>query len=57
MQLHKLNVFKNKELLRTIQFKEGLNLILNSDSKSAKSGNSVGKSTPSRLIDYFSITE
>jgi len=56
MQLHKLNVFKNKELLRTIQFKKGLNLILNSDSKSAKSGNSVGKSTPSRLIDYLFLS-
>lgn len=56
MQLHKLNVFKNKELLRSIQFKKGLNLILNSDSKSAKSGNSVGKSTPSRLIDYLFLS-
>lgn len=56
MQLDKLNVFKNKELLRSIQFKKGLNLILNSDSKSAKSGNSVGKSTPSRLIDYLFLS-
>ncbi|MEY8201270.1 MAG: DUF2326 domain-containing protein [Colwellia sp.] len=56
MQLHKLNVLKNKELLREVQFKIGLNLILNSDSKSAKSGNSVGKSTPSRLIDYLFLS-
>ena len=56
MQLQKLEVFKNGESLRRIIFKIGLNLIINSDSQSAKSGNSVGKSTPSRLLDYLFLS-
>lgn len=56
MQLNKLIVLKNSETLRVVEFKSGLNLILNSDSKNAKSGNSVGKSTPSRLIDYLFLS-
>lgn len=53
MQLYSLRVIKNGDTLREINFKEGLNLIINADSSVAKSGNSVGKSTPSRLLDYI----
>lgn len=53
MQLNSLNIIKNGEILREVFFKSGLNLIVNADSSSAKSGNSVGKSTLSRLIDYI----
>ncbi|WP_193558485.1 DUF2326 domain-containing protein [Aeromonas media] len=53
MRLCKLQVIKNKNILREIEFKTGLNLIVNVDSKVARSGNSVGKSTPSRLIDFI----
>ncbi|WP_122490700.1 DUF2326 domain-containing protein [Pseudomonas viridiflava] len=53
MQLYSLRVIKNGDTLREIFFKEGLNLIINADSSVAKSGNSVGKSTPSRLLDYI----
>ena len=56
MQLIKLNIYKNNNLLRFIKFKKGLNLIVNSDFRNAKSGNSVGKSTPSRLIDYLFLS-
>ncbi len=53
MRLCKLQVIKNRNILREITFKKGLNLIVNVDSKVARSGNSVGKSTPSRLIDFI----
>ncbi|MFB2745965.1 MULTISPECIES: DUF2326 domain-containing protein [Aeromonas] len=53
MRLCKLQVIKNNNILREITFKKGLNLIVNVDSKVARSGNSVGKSTPSRLIDFI----
>lgn len=53
MQLVKLSVYKNQGLLREIHFKRGLNLIVNSEHGHSKSGNSVGKSTPSRLLDYI----
>lgn len=53
MQLYSLRVIKNGDPLRVIFFKEGLNLIINADSRVAKSGNSVGKTTPSRLLDYI----
>ena len=56
MQLHKLNIYQNNEILREVPFKKGLNLIVNSDSSSAKSGNSVGKSTLSRLLDYLFLS-
>ena len=56
MQLHSLRVIKNGDILREIFFKKGLNLIINSDSSSAKSGNSVGKTTPSRLLDYIFLS-
>ncbi|MEE4343514.1 DUF2326 domain-containing protein [Pseudomonas alliivorans] len=53
MQLHNLQVYKNGQFLREVPFKKGLNLIVNVDSANAKSGNSVGKSTLSRLLDYI----
>lgn len=56
MQLIKLTVFKNDRELRQVQFKNGLNLIINSASSSGESGNSVGKSTPSRLLDYIFLS-
>jgi len=56
MQLQKLRVIKNSILLREVIFKKGLNLIVNVDSKDARSGNSVGKSTPSRLLDYMLLS-
>jgi len=56
MQLIKLTVYKNSELIRAISFKKGLNLILNSISQTGRTGNSVGKSTPSRLIDYLFLS-
>jgi len=56
MTLTKLTVFKNNELIRSIPFRKGLNLIINSVSKSGETGNSVGKSTPSRLLDYLFLS-
>lgn len=56
MQLIELRVFKNRQLLRSVPFKKGLNLILNTRSNSELSGNSVGKSTPSRLLDYLFLS-
>ncbi|WP_444958206.1 DUF2326 domain-containing protein [Microbulbifer sp. ZKSA002] len=56
MQLIKLIVYKNNKILREVNFKKGLNLIINSDSSQSKSGNSVGKSTLSRIIDYIFLS-
>ncbi len=56
MYLINLSVYKNSELVRSVPFKKGLNLIVNSASTSEKTGNSVGKSTPSRLIDYIFLS-
>jgi uncharacterized protein YydD (DUF2326 family) len=53
MQLNKLVVYKNENIVREVIFKSGLNLIINSASGNAKTGNGVGKSTPSRLLDYI----
>ena len=57
MFLHKLTVYKNSEILREVGFKPGLNLIINSTSSLEKTGNSVGKSTPSRLLDYIFLSD
>ncbi|MDY7539159.1 DUF2326 domain-containing protein [Undibacterium sp. 5I1] len=57
MFLHKLTVYKNSEILRQVEFKLGLNLIINSTSGLEKTGNSVGKSTPSRLLDYIFLSD
>lgn len=56
MRLNKLWVFKNNEILREIPFKDGVNLIIDSESDSLGSGNSVGKSTLSRLVDYIFLS-
>lgn len=56
MQLIRLSVYKNQTLIRSVPFKKGLNLIINSASKLENTGNSVGKSTPSRLIDYIFLS-
>ena len=56
MKLIKLSVYKNNELIRAVPFKNGLNLIVNSISQSGGTGNSVGKSTPSRLLDYLFLS-
>ncbi|WP_027854178.1 DUF2326 domain-containing protein [Marinobacterium litorale] len=56
MRLVRLSVYKNGELIRLVPFKKGLNLILNSASISGGTGNSVGKSTPSRLLDYLFLS-
>lgn len=42
MRLNKLWVYKNNEILREVIFKDGVNLIIDSDSDSLSSGNSVG---------------
>lgn len=56
MQLLDLSVYKNRELIRKVKFKKGLNLILNSASSPKGTGNSVGKSTLSRLLDYIFLS-
>lgn len=56
MRLNKLWVFKNNVILREISFKDGVNLIIDSESDSSSSGNSVGKSTLSRLVDYIFLS-
>lgn len=54
MFLSKLHIYKNKEILRTIPFGKGVNFIVDNtpidDEK--QSGNSVGKTTVLRLVDY-----
>lgn len=52
MKLKKLDVKINTQLVREIIFKDGLNLITNMRGV-GRSGNSVGKSTLSRVIDYL----
>lgn len=53
MRLNKLTVYKDNNELRTVSFMLGLNLVVNRPSTGKESGNSVGKSTLSRLIDYL----
>ncbi|WP_323869233.1 hypothetical protein [Xenorhabdus szentirmaii] len=53
MRLNKLIITKNDVLIREIEFKDGLNLIVNKRTSRKESGNSVGKSTLSRVIDYL----
>lgn len=55
MFLRTLKIYKGGEILRTITFKKGMNFIvdntpINDDVK--QSGNSVGKTTVLRLVDY-----
>lgn len=56
MRLNSLSVYKNGELLREVTFRDGLNIIVNRDSGVEKTGNSVGKSTLSRLLDYIFLS-
>lgn len=56
MHLIELIVYKNGDVVRAVTFKKGLNLILNSASGLQKTGNSVGKSTLSRLLDYIFLS-
>lgn len=52
MELTNFVLEVNGELVRNIKFKSGLNLIT-SDPTSGKPGNSIGKSTLGRIIDYL----
>jgi uncharacterized protein YydD (DUF2326 family) len=52
MKLNNLKIFKNEELIRLVNFKNGLNLITNSLDKD-RTGNGVGKSTLSRVLDFL----
>ncbi|HCO6546404.1 TPA: DUF2326 domain-containing protein [Escherichia coli] len=53
MRLNKLIILKNDSLVREVTFKDGLNLIVNKRTSRKDSGNSVGKSTLSRVLDYL----
>ncbi|EBS8514169.1 TPA: DUF2326 domain-containing protein, partial [Salmonella enterica subsp. enterica serovar Typhimurium] len=53
MRLNKLIILKNNTLVREVPFKDGLNLIINKRTSGKDSGNSVGKSTLSRVLDYL----
>lgn len=54
MFLKTLNIYKEENLLRTIPFKKGMNFIVDNTPVNdvRQSGNSVGKTTVLRLIDY-----
>lgn len=54
MFLKNLSIYKDDILIRSIPFKKGINLIVDETSSKNKttSGNSVGKTTVLRLIDY-----
>lgn len=53
MRLNKLTILKNNIVVREVEFKDGLNLIVNKRTSGKESGNSVGKSTLSRVLDYL----
>ena len=48
MQLIKLSVFDGSEEIRTIQFKDGINIITNL----GETGNQIGKSTSLRALAF-----
>jgi uncharacterized protein YydD (DUF2326 family) len=52
MFLKSLKIEGNEGLIREIEFKKGVNLIVDNSSGEDKSGNNVGKTTIIRLIDY-----
>jgi len=54
MKLSNLEIKINGELSRTVTFHDGLNLITNKPG-SGRTGNSVGKSTLSRVIDFLML--
>ncbi|MHA6312296.1 DUF2326 domain-containing protein [Pantoea sp. S-LA4] len=53
MRLNKLTILKDDRVVRVVEFKDGLNLIVNKRTSGKESGNSVGKSTLSRVLDYL----
>ena len=52
MKLNSLTILIDKSPVRSIKFKDGLNIITNKKGV-GRSGNSVGKSTLSRVIDFL----
>jgi len=54
MFLKYLHITKNGQTLRKIEFKKGVNLIVDTtpESKTKETGNNVGKTTVLRLVDY-----
>lgn len=53
MLLNSLDITVNGEVIRSVEFKKGLNFIVDSTArKSTESGNSVGKTTVLRVIDF-----
>ncbi|MDT7527032.1 hypothetical protein NOG12_13245, partial [Pseudidiomarina sp. GXY010] len=50
MKLDSLEIKINNEVKRFVKFKSGLNLVTNKPN-SGRTGNSVGKSTLSRVVD------
>ena len=54
MFLKSLTIYKDKSLIREISFHKGINLIVDETKteKKTDSGNSVGKTTVLRLIDF-----
>lgn len=56
MKLNNLNIFIDQKLVRTVTFHDGLNLVTNIPN-SGRTGNSVGKSTLSRVFDYLLLSD
>jgi uncharacterized protein YydD (DUF2326 family) len=52
MFLKSLKIESNEGLIRNIEFKKGVNLIIDNSQGKAESGNNVGKTTILRLIDF-----
>lgn len=53
MFLNRLTIRRNGSIIRDVPFKKGLNLVLDdSTTTSTQSGNSVGKTTLLRVVDY-----
>jgi len=52
MFLKSLNIKGNEGLIREIEFKKGVNLIIDNSQGEAESGNNIGKTTILRLIDF-----
>lgn len=52
MFIKNLTIKKGKEIIRDINFRKGINLIIDETKSSDKTGNNVGKTTVLRLIDY-----
>lgn len=53
MQLVELTISRAGKTVRTVPFKSGLNLIIDKPTAAAtESGNSIGKTTVLRLIDF-----